>query len=66
MTRRISARVAKLENKAGGAKDHWRFAHTQAEVDAVHEWWQASPYSKMPGHRLFVIRSPLPPKDPNL
>jgi hypothetical protein len=58
--------VVKLENKHAGPKDHWRFAHSKAEADAVNEWWQASPYSKLPGHRLFIIHSPLPPKDPNL
>lgn len=66
MIRRISNRVAKLENKLGGSKDHFVIAADHAEAELIHAQWQSSPFSKMPGHRLFVIISNMPPKDPNL
>lgn len=66
MTRRIAARVAKLENKLGGAKDHFIIAEDHAEAAEIHARWQSSPFAKMPGHRLYVIISNMPKKDPNL
>lgn len=66
MTRRISSRVAKLENKFAGAKDHFVIAEDHADAELIHARWREGPFSKMPGHRLFVIISNMPKKDPNL
>lgn len=64
MMRRLSGRVAKLEGKGG--KDHFVMAADRAEAELIHAQWQNSPYARMPGHRLFVIISTMPPKDLNL
>ena len=64
MTRRLSGRVAKLEGKGG--KDHFRFAEDEAEAEAIREWWRANPLSRLPGHRLYIVFSTMPKKDPNL
>lgn len=66
MTRRISNRVAKLESKLAGAKDHYFIAEDHAEADQIFARWDASPFSKMRGHRIFVIVSNMPKKEPHL
>lgn len=41
-------------------------AADHAEAELIHAQWEKSPFARMPGHRLFVIISTMPPKDPNL
>lgn len=64
MMRRLSGRVAKLEGKGG--KDHFVMAADHAEAEAIREWWRANPLSRLPGHRLYIVFSTMPKKDPNL
>lgn len=66
MTCRISKRIAKLEKKLCGAKDHFVIAEDHAEAELIHARWHEGPFSKMPGHHLYVIVSNMPKKNSNL
>jgi len=63
MKRHFSRRISKLENKVAGSRDHFSFVRTDAEALEARALFDAGPFGKLPGHRLIVIQSPLPPKD---